>query len=424
MNQIQNYVTAIENEVELKLSGFQTNFVEVEPKNESEHEYKLQPSLKTQANFIDIVQQLRKNFKTNQGCYQIPESEVPKTKLRDENFLTIVKFREVKNKDGDEKSYFITFNKSVKSKHLICVAPHITQEVLELLALEQIQKSELTNIHVLRENIDRYDEGKRLQIPSFLKNLFQNENWNLPTFETQTIRDEDYLVLTDANRRGTNEQREFVNKALSTPDVAILNGPPGSGKTTCIVELLYQLLLRQKRVLLTASTNVAVDNILEKLQERLNNFCAKRYGDSDNERISFNGKKFLLGKNFCTLESKKWKNRLESVRNPHLQELREVLDSKQNEDLWAILEASAPIVAGTTFGVAHTEIQKCFITPAQNLEPPFDYLIIDEASKTTIQEFLPAAILCKRWIVIGDIKQLPPYVDTDDLAYNLQIVYP
>ena len=90
MNQIQNYVTAIENEVELKLSGFQTNFVEVEPKNESEHEYKLQPSLKTQANFIDIVQQLRKNFKTNQGCYQIPESEVPKTKLRDENFLTIV----------------------------------------------------------------------------------------------------------------------------------------------------------------------------------------------------------------------------------------------------------------------------------------------------------------------------------------------
>ena len=133
MNQIQNYVTAIENEVELKLSGFQTNFVEVEPKNESEHEYKLQPSLKTQANFIDIVQQLRKNFKTNQGCYQIPESEVPKTKLRDENFLTIVKFREVKNKDGDEKSYFITFNKSVKSKHLICVAPHITQEVLELL---------------------------------------------------------------------------------------------------------------------------------------------------------------------------------------------------------------------------------------------------------------------------------------------------
>ena len=424
MSQIQNYVKALENEVELKLSGFQTNFVEVEPKNESEHEYKLQPSLKTQANFIDIVQQLRKNFKTNQGCYQIPESEVPKTKLRDENFLTIVKFREVKNKDGDEKSYFITFNKSVKSKHLICVAPHITQEVLELLALEQIQKSELTNIHVLRENIDRYDEGKRLQIPSFLKNLFQNENWNLPTFETQTIRDEDYLVLTDANRKGTNEQREFVNKALSTPDIAILNGPPGSGKTTCIVELLYQLLLRQKRVLLTASTNVAVDNILEKLQERLNDFCTKRYGDSDNERISFNGKKFLLGKNFCTLESKKWKNRLESVRNPHLQELREVLDSKQNEDLWAILEASAPIVAGTTFGVAHTEIQKCFITPAQNLEPPFDYLIIDEASKTTIQEFLPAAILCKRWIVIGDIKQLPPYVDTDDLAYNLQMVYP
>ena len=44
----------------------------------------------------------------------------------------------------------------------------------------------------------------------------------------------------------------------------ILEGPPGSGKTTAILEFIYQATSIGKKVLLVASTHVAVDNVLEK----------------------------------------------------------------------------------------------------------------------------------------------------------------
>jgi AAA domain len=63
---------------------------------------------------------------------------------------------------------------------------------------------------------------------------------------------------------GTLEQRQFVERALGTPDFALLEGPPGSGKTTAICDLIVQLAKMGKRVLLVASTHVAVDNVLER----------------------------------------------------------------------------------------------------------------------------------------------------------------
>ena len=75
-----------------------------------------------------------------------------------------------------------------------------------------------------------------------------------------------YKILTDSSRDGVEKQREFVRRALQTPDFMILQGPPGSGKTTTILELIYQLAKQGKRVLLCASTHVAIDNVLEKAQ--------------------------------------------------------------------------------------------------------------------------------------------------------------
>ena len=82
--------------------------------------------------------------------------------------------------------------------------------------------------------------------------------------------DGSWMVLSDAERPGTDEQRRFVERALGTPDFAFLDGPPGSGKTTAICELVLQLAKRGKRVLLSASTHVAVDNVLERVMDESN----------------------------------------------------------------------------------------------------------------------------------------------------------
>jgi hypothetical protein len=89
------------------------------------------------------------------------------------------------------------------------------------------------------------------------------------TFESnavpQSSRKDDQLYENDSQRRG-------IEKALSADDIACLQGPPGTGKTRVIVELVRRFVEAGKRVLVTAETNKAVDNIL--------------FGDSSVQEIS------------------------------------------------------------------------------------------------------------------------------------------
>src|SRR5262249_13111699 len=75
-------------------------------------------------------------------------------------------------------------------------------------------------------------------------------------------REQDEPVLDE----GLNEsQRDAVRFALAARDVAVLHGPPGTGRTTTVVELVRRAVRRGERVLVCAPSNLAVDNVLEKL---------------------------------------------------------------------------------------------------------------------------------------------------------------
>ena len=63
-------------------------------------------------------------------------------------------------------------------------------------------------------------------------------------------------------------QENAVNKVLRAKDVAIVHGPPGTGKTTTLVEAIYETLRRENQVLVCAQSNMAVDWISEKLVDR------------------------------------------------------------------------------------------------------------------------------------------------------------
>ncbi len=65
---------------------------------------------------------------------------------------------------------------------------------------------------------------------------------------------------------GLNDsQREAVRFALTAQDVAIIHGPPGTGKTTTVIELIRQITRQGQTVLACAPSNLAVDNMLERL---------------------------------------------------------------------------------------------------------------------------------------------------------------
>lgn len=213
-----------------------------------------------------------------------------------------------------------------------------------------------------------------------------------------------WVFLKDAKREGTDEQRDFVKKSLNTPDFTLLEGPPGSGKTTAITELIYQLLMDGKRVMLVASTHVAVDNVLEKLHEEFNK-DPMRYGIVP----------LRIGREEAISEVIK-EYQIEKRREKFLKIFeKEDFFKKSSEDektkyLENVVVHTSNLVCGTTIGILQYPPFKD--NKGKYFEPEFECLIIDEASKTTFQEFLVPAVNAKKWIIVGDVKQLSPYTDT------------
>lgn len=72
-------------------------------------------------------------------------------------------------------------------------------------------------------------------------------------------------------------QERAVNEILCAKDVAVVHGPPGTGKTTTLVEAVYEVLRRENQVLVCAQSNMAVDWICEQLVER--NISVLRIGN-------------------------------------------------------------------------------------------------------------------------------------------------
>ncbi len=251
--------------------------------------------------------------------------------------------------------------------------------------------------------------------------------------DVHEIADGDWMFLKTKNdspvREGTDEQRRFVAIAMATPDFALLEGPPGSGKTTAICELIAQLVLQGKRILLVASTHVAVDNVLERLLEHQDDhsdeslFLPVRIGDEG--RVTSDGIIPWIYKNLLHT----WRSELldflddpgdiDPAGNEARNHLRRTLKGKEGAaSIERLILESANVVCGTTIGI----LQHPAIKASRNGQSsePFDIMILDEASKTTFTEFLVPALHAKRWVVVGDIKQLSPYVEESELADNLR----
>ena len=62
-----------------------------------------------------------------------------------------------------------------------------------------------------------------------------------------------------------DSQKEAIRYALASKDAVLIHGPPGTGKTHTLIELILQLVQRKQRVLVCGPSNISVDNIVERL---------------------------------------------------------------------------------------------------------------------------------------------------------------
>lgn len=243
-----------------------------------------------------------------------------------------------------------------------------------------------------------------------------DDQWVKPNL----TRVREWKVLTNNEFPGVNEQRSMVQKALSSNDFAILEGPPGSGKTTVITEIILQLLSQDKRVLLVGSTHVAVDNVLEKVIRHKDLVVPIRIAPLDQD-LSPEVMKLTYW-NYVRSFKKELLERLNNIKKrTEIQDewIKELQVEQDNTFITHIINDSINLVSGTSIGVLQfPEIKDSL--QKKRFDPLFDVMILDEASKTTFQEFLTPAMFARKWIVSGDPKQLSPYTDRDFIEEQIE----
>jgi hypothetical protein len=103
---------------------------------------------------------------------------------------------------------------------------------------------------------------------------------------------EPYVLKKLFNPNLNSSQRHAVEHALGSPNLSLIHGPPGTGKTTAVTELIMQAVLEKKwKVLVVAASNVAVDNVLSKLIDMFANSPGSKSKGSSSSSSSGGGDK-------------------------------------------------------------------------------------------------------------------------------------
>ncbi|MCQ2197742.1 MAG: AAA domain-containing protein [Bacteroidaceae bacterium] len=207
-------------------------------------------------------------------------------------------------------------------------------------------------------------------------------------------------------------QEQAVNEVLWAKDVAVVHGPPGTGKTTTLVEAIYETLHRETQVLVCAQSNMAVDWIAEKLCDRGVNVL--RIGNptrvTDNMLAQTYERRFeghpqysqlwAIRKAIRELYASRKHGNTESFQQKvnRLKERATELEFNIQEQLFN----EARVIACTLTGSAHRLL----------MGRRFGTLFIDEAAQALEAACWIAIPKADRFILAGDHRQLPPTLKT------------
>lgn len=250
-----------------------------------------------------------------------------------------------------------------------------------------------------------------------------------------------------------NNQPLAIRKAINNIDIFLIQGPPGTGKTSVIVEIIKQLVINKgEKVLVCSQAHSAVKNIYDRLTNeprlKIGNIDEEETMQPDDlieqlefvernkklllmlakdpENISTTKKAFLESCKY-TSSSKDWFLRQHEYLCDYFGQnfqgnIEKTLDiieqlcrslSELGDGAKAFNDArhyrSLNVVMGTCIGIG---MDRGLI----NSGIKFDTVIIDEAGKANLSETTVPMQLGKKYILVGDEKQLPPYMDTEEIS--------
>ncbi len=239
----------------------------------------------------------------------------------------------------------------------------------------------------------------------------------IPTFTTN---------LTLRNKNLNLSQQQAVAAIVENEHIAIVHGPPGTGKTTTLIEAIVQLVKQGQKVLVSAPSNTAVDNIAKGLLQQGINLLRVGNTSKVDETIFSHTPEGRLSNSKQLKEIKQLKIRAEEFRKMALKykkhfgkaerEQRNLLFKEVKNIRTEIkklqayneekLYMEANVIAGTPVGIYDAKIHQL----------NFETLVLDEAGQCIEPLAWCIFPLAKKYVLAGDHLQLPPTVLSHEAA--------
>ena len=328
----------------------------------------------------------------------------------------------------NSKKIVVAFDEEIEEETLpknICLVQLVNQITYDRIknGLEKLKQMEFNE--------------KSLNLVNVLFEVFE------PTFN-ESIERKNYIKnLTFFNTELNESQKDAVRFALEVNEIGLIHGPPGTGKTTTVVEVILQLVKLGNKILVVAPSNIAVDNIGEKLiyyKSILSGKDSKYNLDFDLCRIGHPARLLPSVISNCldtkvensdnTQFVKKVKREMDKIKR----ELQKV-DYKEKEKKFALkqeLKDKKEDIKGsyknTVFDIyrkANIILSTCvssgenYLSMAISKENPFDYIVIDECAQGTECLCWVPILQGKKAILAGDHLQLPPTIKSKNAEYVL-----
>lgn len=211
-----------------------------------------------------------------------------------------------------------------------------------------------------------------------------------------------------------DSQRDAVKFAIASKDVALIHGPPGTGKTYTLIELIRQLVARRCRVLVCGPSNISVDNLVERLAPH--NLPIIRLGHparllpsvmnhsldiltetSEAASIVKDVRKEMDAKQASIKKTRNGRERRAIYGD--MKVLRKEYRDREKQCV-ASLVGSSKIVLATLHGAGGFQLRN----------EQFDVVIIDEASQALEAQCWVPLLSAKKVVLAGDHLQLPPTI--------------
>ncbi|GLI74607.1 hypothetical protein PoHVEF18_002851 [Penicillium ochrochloron] len=222
-----------------------------------------------------------------------------------------------------------------------------------------------------------------------------------------------------------DSQKDAIRFALAAKDIALIHGPPGTGKTHTLIELIMQMIQRKKRILVCGPSNISVDNIVERLAP--NKVPVVRIGHparllpsvmehslevltqtSDAASIVKDVRKEMDEKQASIRKTRTGRERRAIYDDLKL--LRKEFRERESKCVDNLVRESSVVLA-TLHGAGGHQLKN----------QKFDVVIIDEASQALEAQCWISLLAAEKVVLAGDHLQLPPTVKSANLKNKEQI---